>query len=282
MIVAEGWQGVLPPDNEATRRALYEGQLFHLGSTAASLALVADVEGLLAEQFGPLDPRHAKGQVGDAVFFEKIGKIRRQLFEGEGFRRRVFAVVEACGFDPADVAFDPVRLRVVSHGGHHDERAAPLYYPHRDTWFALSPAIIAWWVAVHDIEASESFEVYPEWLARPVDNTSEGFDYDAWSKDGRSLRIGWQDRDAGKQAHYSGTRGPFEPGRVVPLRARRGDNVLFAGAHLHKTRENNAGYTRYSLDFRMVHRGDHQRGLGPPSVDNRSRGDATGDYVGYR
>jgi hypothetical protein len=282
MVEDAGWRRALPDDNDETRRALYEGRLFQVGSTAASVALVDDIDALLREELGPVDPRHAQRELGEEAFFAGIGRVRRRLFEEAHFHRRVFDVAAACGFDPDAIAFDPVRLRVVSHEGHLNERAAPIYYPHRDTWFALSPAVIAWWIAVHDIEPSESFEVYPDWLARPVDNTSEGFDYDAWKGDNRSLRIGWQDRDAGRSAHYSGTRGGFEPGRVVPLRARRADNVIFAGAHLHRTRDNNAGYTRYSLDFRMVHRDDHRRGLGPPSVDNRSRGSATDDYVGFR
>lgn len=278
----DGWQRALPGDNESTRRALYEGQLFHLGGTEASRRLVDDVEALMSAHLGAGPLGQAREALGDATFFERIGRIRRVLFEDAHFHRGVFAVVEACGFDPGEVAFDPVRLRVVSHGGHADPRAAPLYYAHRDTWFALSPAVIAWWVAMHDIEPTESFEIYPDWLERPVENSSEHFDYDAWVSDARALRIGWQDRDAGRTVHYSGATQPFDAGRVVPLRARRADNVVFAGAHLHKTRENNAGYTRYSLDFRMVHRLDHQRGLGPASVDDRSRGDATRDYVGYR
>lgn len=282
MDLAQGWLDALPADNAATRRALYGGQLFHLGSTPASLALVSAVEALLAEQFGPLDPRFARGEIDEASFFSKIGRVRRQMFEDPQFHRRVFDVIEACGFDRAEVAFDPVRLRVVMHQGHLDPRTAPIYYPHRDTWFALSPSVIAWWIALHDIAETETFEVYPGWLARPVANTSARFDYDAWTRDARSLRIGWQDQDAGRQVHYSGTSEPFDPGLVVPLRARRGDNVLFSGAHLHKTREHHAGYTRYSLDFRMVHREDHLRGVGAPSVDNRSRGDATHDYVGFR
>ena len=280
MLVSDGWQHSLPSENTRTRSALYEGALFHLGSTAASLALVGDVEALMATHLGP-DPGHAKEALGDEGFFASVGRIRRVLFEDTHFHRRVYAVVEACGFAPDEIAFDPVRLRVVSHGGHHEPRAAPIYYPHRDTWFALSPAVIAWWIAVHDIEPTESFEIYPGWLERPVDNTSELFDYDAWTRDARELRIGWQHRDAGRLVHYSGTRGPFEPGPTVQLRAHRADNVIFAGAHLHKTRENRAGYTRYSLDFRMIHRDDHLRGLGPASVDNRSLGCATRDYVGF-
>jgi hypothetical protein len=279
-VTSHGYAAELPADNADTRSALYAGQLYHHASTAASRALVDDVHGLLAEQFGALDARYAQAELTDAEFFARIGRIRKRLFEDPHFHDRAFAVAESMGFARDEVAFDPLRLRVVSHDGHHNVRAAPIYYPHRDTWFALSRSVIACWVAVHDIAPTETFEVYPEWLERPVGNTSEHFDYDRWVRDHRSLRIGWQDQDAGKEVHYSGTREVFSPGVTVPLAAERGDVVLFSGAHLHKTRENTAGYTRYSLDFRMVHKADHYAGRGPANVDNRSTGDATRDYVG--
>ena len=40
-----------------------------------------------------------------------------------------------------------------------------------------------------------------------------------------------------------------------------------------------AGATRFSVDFRTVHLGDHRAGLGAPNVDNHSTGSALKDYV---
>lgn len=273
------YQSVMASDPSTLCKAIYEGELFHVGPTTASLALVDDVAELLAAEFGPGDPRFAQAHTGETEFFAAIGRIRRTLFVDPHFHRRVFEVVAACGFDPAEVAFDPVRLRVVSHDGHHNPRAAPIYYAHRDTWFSLSQAVIAWWIAMHDIPEDQTFAIYPEWFQRPIPNTSEGFDYDEWAIDRRDLKIGWQDRNAGRDVHYSGVSGSFEPGPAVRLAAKRGDNVVFSGTHLHQTIGHSAGHTRFSLDFRMVRLADHERGKGPPNVDNRSRGSATRDYV---
>jgi hypothetical protein len=274
-----GYQSVLAADATSLCDALYAGELFHVGPTPASRALVDDVHELLAEEFGPDDPRFAQARMPEAEFFAAIGRIRRRLFVDPGFHRHVFAIVEACGFDPVEIAFDPVRLRVVSHDGHHNPRAAPIYYAHRDTWFALSQSVIAWWVAMHDIPEEQTFAIYPEWFQRPIPNTSDGFDYDEWAVDSRDLKIGWQDRNAGRDVHYSGSTGTFEPGHAVRLAAKRGDNVVFSGTHLHQTIGHSAGHTRFSLDFRMVRLPDHEAGKGPPNVDNRSRGSATRDYV---
>lgn len=274
-----GYQSVMAADPARLCEALYAGELFHIGPTAASLALVDDVRDLLAREFGPDDFRFVQAKLTGPDFFAAIGRIRRTLFVDPHFHRRVFDVIAACGFDPADVAFDPVRLRVVSHDGHHDPRAAPIYYAHRDTWFALSQSVIAWWIAMHDIPEDQTFAIYPEWFQRAIPNSSEGFDYDEWAVDKRDLKIGWQDRNAGRDVHYSGVTGNFEPGHSVRLAAKRGDNVVFSGTHLHQTIGHSAGHTRFSLDFRMVRLPDHECGKGPPNVDNRSRGSATRDYV---
>jgi hypothetical protein len=167
----------------------------------------------------------------------------------------------------------------VSSDGHRNPRAAPIYYPHRDTWFSLSQSVIAWWIALHDIPEDQAFAIYPDWLERPIENTSGGFDYDRWKADARELKIGWQDRDAGRSVHYSGATGDFDPGEVIRLAAGRADNVVFSGVHLHQTLGHSAGLTRFSLDCRMVRLADHEAGTGPRNADNRSRGDATRDYV---
>lgn len=274
-----GYQSVMATDSVALCEAIYAGALFHVGPSPASLALVDAVHELLAGEFGAGDPRFAQARMEDGAFFDAIGRIRRTLYTEPRFHRHVLDIVTAAGFDPAEVAFDPVRLRVVSHDGHHNPRAAPLYYAHRDTWFALSQATVAWWIAMHDMPEEQTFEIYPEWFQRPIANSSEGFDYDAWAVDTRSLKIGWQDRDAGRVVHYSGALGELAPNVRIPLAANRGDNVVFSGAHLHQTRGHSAGHTRFSLDFRLVRLADHEAGKGPRNVDNRSRGSATRDYV---
>jgi hypothetical protein len=72
-----------------------------------------------------------------------------------------------------------------------------------------------------------------------------------------------------------------EPARgpAVGFACTRGQNLLFSGSQFHATVPQSRGLTRYSLDFRIVHLGDHECGLGAPNVDNRSTGSALVDYV---
>jgi hypothetical protein len=268
-----------PEDPAAARRRLYAGEIFQLGPTSASLALVGEALAVLREELGFDDVRAAHARLDGAEVFRRLGRVRKRLYLEPVFHEAIARVVAAAGLDPAEIAVDPLRLRVVAHRGDEDPRAAPVYYAHRDTWYAHPQALVTWWIPLFDLPAEETFVFYPDCFRRAVPNDSEVFDYDAWVRNGWSLKIGWQDREAGRTARYPGVTGPADEGPAVGFACRAGDNLLFSGAHFHRTLAHAAGRTRYSLDFRMVHRKDHEAGLGAPNVDNRSRGSCLPDYV---
>lgn len=266
------------PAPEALRQALYEGELFLVPSTAASRALVDAVRAALVERLGP-EYRLAQASLPPEVFFEHMRALRRLLYTDPAHHQHVRAVVAGLGWDPAEVAFDPLRLRVVASGGHEDPRARAVYYPHRDIWYGHPPSLITWWMPLDDLAPEETFVFYPERFRVPVPNDSERFEYKRWTKDGWDLKIGWQKRDDGINAHFVGVTGEVEPGPAVGFGCRAAENLLFAGAHFHATLPQALGTTRFSLDFRVVHLAEHAAGKGAPSVDNRSRGSALPDYI---
>jgi hypothetical protein len=269
-----------PADARTLRAALYAGDVFLSPPTAASLALAAAVRARLADVLGcaPPEVRDAPERMPNEELFARIGALRRELYLEPPFHDALRAVVAAGGFDPARVAFDPLRLRVVRHRGHENPLAAPVYHPHRDTWYAHPRALIAWWIPLDDLAAHETFAFYPERFRAPVDNDSEVFDYGDWVRDGWELKIGWQQLAAGIVARYPRAADvPF--GRAVGFACRTAENLLFSGAHLHATLPQATGRTRFSLDFRIVDLDDHAAGLGAPDVDNRSRGSSLADYV---
>lgn len=269
-----------PETNQQLRQALYGGAIALLDPTAASASLIEAVNALLADTFPEVDdPRDAAAALGDERHFERIGAVRKILFCDPDYHRRVVAVAAALGFDPGRVAFDPIRLRVVGHRGAANPRARAVYAPHRDTWYAHSQAAIAWWIPLHDVAQDQTFVFYPERFDVPVANDSERFIYQRWVERGWDLKIGWQRRDAGLEAHYPGALGGDDWGPSTGFAARAGQNLLFAGAHFHQTRDHAAGRTRFSLDFRLIDLDDHEAGIGAPNVDNRSRGSAVIDYV---
>jgi len=267
-----------PATPRALLDALYAGELFLFDPTDASRAMVEAVREVLHAGLGE-QPREAQAGLSEEAFFERVGAIRKELYLEERFRQLVRGVLEAEGLNPAKVAFDPLKLRAVSSGGHHNPRAAAIYYPHRDVWYGHPRGLVNCWIPLDDLEAEETFVFYPERFDQPVPNDSEIFDYDEWARPGSSLRIGWQDRDAGLRARYPSVVGPVEGGPEVGFACRRGQVLLFSGAQFHRTLPQNTGRTRFSIDFRMVDLDDHRAGRGARNVDNRSRGSAVPDYV---
>lgn len=266
-----------PTDNRELRLALYRGQIFQCEASAASERLVAEVQQLLIRELGCAMPRKAHEELSPGELFRRIGRIRKQLFLERHYHDLVRKVIAALGFDPQEIAFDPLRLRSVVHRGHENPRAAPVYYPHRDTWYAHEQGIIAWWIPLDDLSAHETFAFEPAKFAEPVSNDSASFEYEAWVEDGWDLKIGWQDQDASQSASYPAA--SLSGGDEEGFACKRAENLLFSGAQFHRTLPQSTGLTRYSLDFRILHLPDHAEGLGAPNVDNRSRGAALVDYV---
>lgn len=268
-----------PSTPRERRHAVYDGRVLLLAETDASRELVKSVLELLASELGSEDVRGVPRELSNDELFRRIGRVRKILYMDAEYHARLRAVLAAHGFDPDEIAFDPLRLRVVSHLGHENPLAAPVYYAHRDTWYGHSQALITWWIPLHDLAEDETFVFFPERFREPVPNDSEVFDYDEWVKNGWSLKIGWQDLEAGKRARYPRVTGEPDVGKAVGFSCRAAENLLFSGAQFHRTLPQAFGRTRYSVDFRLVHLGDHASGFGAPNVDNRSRGSALVDYV---
>lgn len=266
-------------DPATLRRDVYAGDIFLLPPTDASQAVARATCAALADalQCPPEQIREAPQELPNDELFRRIGPVRRMLYMEPAFHDHVRRVVAACGCDPERVAFDPLRLRVVLHRGHDNPLAAPVYHPHRDTWYAHPRALIAWWIPLDDLAPHETFVFYPDRFAAPVANDSEIFDYDDWVRDGWELKIGWQ--KLGAEARYPRAAPGVDGGRAIGFACRTAQNLVFSGAQFHATLPQATGRTRFSLDFRLVDLADHKAGLGAPDVDNRSRGSALRDYV---
>ncbi|MEL7367782.1 MAG: hypothetical protein AAFN74_02635 [Myxococcota bacterium] len=269
-----------PPSDPDLRHALYSGQAVHGSSTAGSRALIQRVWDWVCDAFPNGDPRNTAGSLDPLDTFQRIGRLRRQIFEADEVRTDLARLLQDFGLDPADYRFDPPKLRVVLSDGHKNPRAAPLYAAHRDTWYGHPQSLITWWIPLHDACAEETFEFYPDALHAAVANDSHTFDPAQWSRD---LRIGWQDADAGLRETYPALQTDTESvlRRTEGFECRGGDNLLFAGAHLHRTRPQSFGRARYSLDFRLAHIEDTRAGRGAPNVDDRSGSGAFSSYFAF-
>ncbi|MEM7677433.1 MAG: hypothetical protein AAF449_15650 [Myxococcota bacterium] len=270
-----------PPSSDAAlRSALYAGKVVHGPATLGSLTLADRVWRWVKDAFED-NPRYAPNNLDPNDIFQRIGHLRRQIFEADAVRADLAQLLRDFDLDPAQYRFDPPKLRVVLSDGHKNPRAAPLYAAHRDTWYGHPQSLITWWIPLHDASEKETFEFFPDAMNVAVKNDSHAFNSAEWSQD---LRIGWQDPDAGLRETYPSlcldalqTRLQRREG----FACRRGDNLLFTGAHLHRTRPQSLGRARYSLDFRLAHVDDTSAGRGALNVDDLSGLGAFSTYFAF-
>lgn len=269
----------LPEDNLNARNAIFSGEVYLASKNATTSALVNDVKQLVKEELNVQDIRRAHLELSDDQFFTKMGKLRRTIYQDDHYQQHIRNILASHQFDPDRCAFDPVRIRVILPGGHNNANAAPVYYAHRDTWYAHPQSLIVGWIPLDDLSAEETFEFYPDFFDVEVPNDSEIFDYSDWIKDGPALKIGWQKQDSGLTADYPQAAPDHNPGKRIGFRCKEGEMLLFAGSQYHQTLPQDFGTIRYSLDFRVVHLDDAITENGSPNADNRSKGNILKDYI---
>ena len=270
----------LPANESALLDSLYAGNVFLLVGNPATQRLVDAANQELDRAFSDVTggARVAQCELSGEDFFARIGKLRRQFFEGPRFVQHVKEVIASLGVDLGHTAYDPARLRTVCHEGHLNPAAAAVYHGHRDTWYSNPEAMITWWIPLQDVQPSHTFDFYPDWFDRPAPNDSATFDFDHWVRDGQKRRIGWQEKKTGLRETYP--RLLADPsGRRFGVQARRAQLLLFSGQHLHQTRQHIDDFTRFSLDFRTVHLQHFEQSIGPENVDNQSTGSAVVQWV---
>ncbi len=255
------------------RRALYRGEVVRVAASAQSRALAELLVARAERAFSgalPLSTVHER--LSPAALFERVTALRGEIAADAQVREAVRAALVAAGIDPAEHAVDTPRLRVVPSGGHRVAAAAPAYHAHRDTWYANPRAQINVWTPLLDARAEETFVIHTGAFGCAVPNDSASFDYAAWR-----AGVGFQNPRPAPDAPYPRLLGS-PPDEGMPIAASAGELVLFSAAHLHATRAHDSGRTRFSIDVRVVHLGDHAAGLGAPDEDNRSRGSTLEDY----
>ena len=261
------------PENAGFRDSIYRGAIVHLPATPASLALCAAVNTVIETSLTGHDPRRAHETLDYTALSALVLPLRDSLAHTNDFHTLLKALMSSAGFDAAEHAIDPLRLRSVMHNGHLSKGSEKAYSLHRDTWYGNPQAQINWWIPLQDVTPVETFAFYPEVFSTPIENSSHDFDYAQLVG-----KAGWQGTKGGTYANY-----PAAPeGLVTPaagFAAKKGDIILFSAAQLHGTCRNDSGRTRWSLDFRSVHIGDHAAGKGANNVDNGSAPSAFDSYL---
>ena len=254
---------------EDFRSAIYKGSIFRLPATTETGELVAHIRSLLEQEFGPLASVHTRFDF--LSMKQPLCVLRAKLTTDPRYTETLAAITTVAGA-PAELAFDPLRLRCVLPGNHLNKGAEVAYAAHRDTWYGNPQCQVNFWIPLQDVTEEQSFMFFPDVFSKEVPNTSNAFHYDDWMD-----QHGWQ----GSKSHAPVTfPAPLQtPANGRAFSAKAGDIIVFSAAHLHQTVRNKTGVTRFSLDFRAVHLADHAARKGAPNTDNASTPGALRDYL---
>jgi hypothetical protein len=252
-------------DADALHQALFAGAIARFRGLPEMQAIVAVARAFLAERLAPHDPVLLHLMQGDLG--ERCRALQRDYANAPEVKRLWHALFEAVGLDPQRTARDRFILRFQPPIADRPwSRNAGTVAFHRDTWGSNLYAQVNWWAPVYPITAGRTFAFLPELFARPLANSSDGYDI----------------RDLIERNRGHGR--PVGPGEMVPRLTQEvdlssaqpvtiapGEVIAFSSQHAHVGLPNHTDLTRISLDTRTVRVDDLQAGRGAPNVDGRGR-----------
>lgn len=255
--------------DRALLQRLLAGEILLLPARTASLAVAERAWQCLCDTLGTTYPASLHEIWSPGRLHQALAPLRRSLGDDAALRTAYADLLTVLGLELKRWRVDQPRLRAVIPGAERVPAAAPMFYPHRDTWYANPPGQINLWLPLADYPAAQTFVFWPDRFAAPVANDSERFDYASWKR-----QTGFQNPAAPADSAYPrALRLPAET--PAGFACRRGELLLFAGAQLHATLPNPGPEVRFSLDLRLV----CPDAGAAPNADNRSRGTTLADYV---
>lgn len=262
--------------DELRREQLYQGQLFVFSPTPATLALAEFAQEMAKEAFAPYDPREAQYHLPVEKFVAILADLKPRFIHHPKSKKLIQAVLLERGCDLEKTYFDVPRLRTMAHGDYLKAGLAYAFHPHRDTWYSAPFSQQNWWIPVYDVQPDNVMAFHPYYWDHPVKNGSRDYNYYAWNKTSRGSAAQFIKTDTRKQPHIE-EEVELEPQiRVV---APVGGMLIFSGAQLHSTVPNTSGYTRFSIDFRVVSYDDVVAQRAAPNIDSACTGTTLRDFL---
>jgi hypothetical protein len=263
-------------DDDARRRALYQGQLFVYSPRPSSAALCAFAREMIQNAFGSLDPLKAQYSMPVENYVEILAELKPKFIHHSESKQLIKNVLKEFGCDLSKTYFDVPRLRTATSDRYLTTGIAYAFHPHRDTWYSAPFCQLNWWLPVYEIQSENSLAFHPRYWTQPLRNGSNRYNYYRWNEDSRKNAAKHIKTDTRDQPR------PEEPVEIDPqtrIVCKAGGIILFSGSQLHSTVPNTAGRARFSIDFRTVHLHDVAARNGAPNIDSACTGTTLRDFV---
>jgi hypothetical protein len=262
--------------DEGRRHRLYGGDLFAFSAGESATKLAELARELSEAAFAPHDPEVAQELMPPQRYVEILAELKPAFIHHPRAKELIAGLLSELGCDIQRTYFDVPRLRTMAHGEYLKAGLAYQFHAHRDTWFSAPHQQLNWWLPVYAIEAENSMAFHPQYFDRPVRNSSDGYDYEKWSKTGRQQAAKQVTKETRKQPQAEE---PLELEPDVRVVTPPGGTLVFSAAQLHSTVPNTTSRTRFSIDFRTVNLDDLVEGVAAPNIDSECTGTTLRDFL---
>lgn len=245
----ERWTGGGP---EALSAALFAGRLLALDGLASVARFGAAARRIVEEHFGA-DPETAESRLDPEAMRAAVAAARRAAAADVEIAAAWNETLSAIGYDPSDLHFDRMRLRIAPSRGAAQSRFVQPLPAHRDSWGGGVAAQVNWWAPLYPLDPARTMVLWPDLFAVAVPNTAAEWDY-ARARKGGDYPLLPVARE-------------IPAGRPISVTLPPGALLAFSAAHLHASVTDRSGRTRFSLDTRTVWACDVDAGRGAPDVD---------------
>jgi hypothetical protein len=263
-------------NDDARRRALYDGSIFVHSPSPSGLKLCRLAQELIEETFGPSDPLTIHERIPVEECVENLARLKPKFIHHPESKQCLQGMLAEMGCNLEKTYFDVPRMRTAFPGDYLKTGIAYAFHPHRDTWYSAPMCQINWWMPIYPLNSENCMAVHPRYWTQPVKNGSNQYNYARWNQESRHNAA---------QHIKADTRLQPKPDESMDLEPQLrfvcnvGGVFLFSAAHMHSTVPNTSGVARYSIDFRTVHIDDVWRRVGAPNVDSACTGTTMGDYL---
>ena len=266
-------------DDDARRRALYDGDIFVYSPTPATTRLCAFARELVEKAFAPHDPRLVDRFLPVEQCVAILAELKPRFIHHPRSKELLAEILRDFGCDTDQTYFDVPRLRSAMPNDYLTSGIAYAFHAHRDTWYSAPFCQLNWWLPVYELTEENCMAFHPRYFHEPVKNSSRTYNYARWNEEGRKTAATQIKNDTREQPHAEE---PLELEPSLRLLCPPGGVILFSGAQLHSTVPNTSGIARYSIDFRTVHRDDATARRGAANIDSACSGTTMQDYIRVR
>jgi len=268
-------QALSPAQQANLKRELYAGHVFLLPPSPQSQALASLSWQRVCSSLQAWDvshPARAHLELDNAHWQQALAATRQTLQSDPALKGLYAELLQGLGLT-AGVA-DLPRLRGIVPGLEAQAAAAPVFFAHRDTWYANPQSQLNLWIPLQAYPWQQTFRFWPQYFAQAVPNDSDQFHAESWLAE-----VGFQQLKPKPTAAYPRALSLPPETEAVGFACPAGALLLFAAAQLHQTCVNPGPQTRYSLDLRWVDPADQALGLGAPNLDNAASGSTLSSYT---